>query len=62
MRTGTIITKKRANPFESARLLFYYNEMITLQPLQHSSETKVYDAFALLIHSTLAQKNEDENY
>jgi len=46
--------KKRANPFESARLLFYYNEMITLQPLRHASETKVYDA--LLIHPMLAQE------
>jgi len=47
-----IRTKKRTNPSESARLLFYYNEMITLQLLRHSSETKGYDA--LLVHPTLA--------
>ena len=42
--------KKRANLSESARFLFYYNGVITLQLLRHSSETKGYDA--LLIHPT----------
>jgi hypothetical protein len=60
MRTGMIITKKRANPFESARLLFYYNGMITLQPLRHASETKMYDA--LFVHPTLAIGNQPANH
>jgi len=46
--------KKRANPSESARLLFCYNEMITLQSLRYSSETRGYDA--LLVHPMLAIK------